>query len=152
MKRFLSIVLAISTLVSVLCTPSFAIESSESVQSTRYIREYSHEFTLDLGDANFQYFIFTPEDSVGSCLVNIYFTDMNPAYDGASVQIEWESKLSSETQFKPMGYGDIVEYGQGVYFQMPLSMIRNYRLKITNLDYPNGRYLASFLMTYGFTR
>ena len=140
--------MCMSILLSTFTVSGYAISVDDSDIERNARIKYSHEFTLDLGDANFQYFIFTPDNSLGSCTVYFSFTDMSPKISGAKVQVLWENKLTHETDFKPMGYGDIVEYGQQTYFQMPLSMIRNYRLKVINLGYPEQRFYGTFLLTY----
>lgn len=160
MKKFLSILLTASTLTSVLCTSSYAAEFNEPLDSIvspasteQVLIDYLYEFDLDLGDSNVLYYTFTPEHSRANCPVTIQFVWCTPRYEGARVNIEWESKAFNEgsNQYKSMGVSEVISYGDSgdtVEFQVPLYMMRDYRLKFTNLDYANKKFIAEFALSF----
>ena len=157
MKRFFSIIISFCMLFSLFCVPSYAIDSNAvqerhvlPVSAVQQRKNYTYEFDMDLGDSNFAYFIFSPDNSLDSCLVKLNFIWCIPEYHDARVMVEWESKSfdQKDSQYEPMGLSKILTYDDVAEFRLPLYMMRDYRLKITNLDYPNKKFIADFVLTF----
>ena len=156
-KRFFSTIILLGILISLSCVPSYAIDSN-AVQEHHVIpvslvqqrKNYIHEFEMDLGDSNCSYFVFSPDNSLDSCLVKLNFIWCRPEYNDARIKVEWESKTFDQTdsQYESMGISKTVMYDEIAEFRLPLYMLRDYRLKITNLDYPNKRFIADFVLTF----